>query len=85
MNNGQQPMRWIGWFGDRYEDGAPQQTGEHWRFSIGTSWSGYDLDGTLSADGQTFSGGMRHYGNGVTARGNPALLFSLFRVAGISC
>lgn len=79
VNNVQQPVRRSGWFGDSYEDETPRRVGEGWRFTVGTSWGGENVEGALSADGTFFSGGETHYGNGVTARGNPPVPFTWSR------
>jgi hypothetical protein len=43
------------------------------------------VDGSLSVGGTVFSGGATHYGNGVTARGNPPLRVSWILISGPSC
>lgn len=85
QNTGE-PPRVFESYGQFYDDAtAPQRVDDHWRIDIGNNMGGETVDGSLSIGDAGFSGTARHYGNGVTARGNPALPVSWIRVAGPSC
>jgi hypothetical protein len=72
-------------YGELSDDPMEQRLASGWRFRVGNGLGGDTFTGEVSDGGLTFSGGSKHFGNGIYGPNGPPTPFIWHRVEGDSC